>query len=438
MSDWNLKDLEIWDEKICDLAKGHKLDWYPITYETCDYYEMIGNMAYHGMPTHYGHWSYGKSFELQHNQYNAGMTGLPYELIINSNPCISYLMRENPIYLQILIMAHCVGHSDFFKQNRNFMYTRADTVVPRMRNAKKRIQAYTEDPSIGVERVEDFIDSCHAISYQVPRMPAPIIVLEEDRQQWVAEQNRKPVEDRLSIEEIEAIPPHPERDLLGFVAEYGEHREEWQKDILQIVRDEAYYFMPQIRTKIMNEGWACFWHYRILNELELPQKYHLPFLKSHNQVVRPHVGKINPYHLGFYLFNKIEERHGLEECFIAREVYNDESFVRQYLTQEDCEELNLFEYGLGGNEEYFEVKEVSDEEGWKLVKNKLISQIAGNSIPNIVVDSIDFGHMLILHHEHDGRELELGYAERVVNHVKHIWGSEVKLITIIDDAPYEI
>ena len=145
MSDWSLKDLQEWDDRICDLAKDHGLDWYPITYETCDYFEMLGNMAYHGMPTHYGHWSYGKSFEVQHQRYQLGMTGLPYELIINSNPCISYLMKENPLYLQILIMAHCVGHSDFFKINRTFAHTRADTVVPRMRNAKKRIQSLEKD-----------------------------------------------------------------------------------------------------------------------------------------------------------------------------------------------------------------------------------------------------------------------------------------------------
>ena len=137
MSDWGLKDLTMWDDKICAIAKSHGLDWYPITYETCDYFEMLGNMSYHGMPTHYGHWSYGKSFEVQRQQYQAGMTGLPYELIINSNPCISYLMKENPLHLQILIMAHCVGHSDFFKNNRMFKHTDAANVISRFRNGQK-------------------------------------------------------------------------------------------------------------------------------------------------------------------------------------------------------------------------------------------------------------------------------------------------------------
>ena len=145
MSEWTHDDLKLWDDKIRKIAEKHGLDWYPITYEVCDYYEMIGHMSYHGMPSHYNHWSYGKSFERTHQMYNLGMEGLPYELIINSDPSIAYLMKQNPLYLQILIMAHCVGHSDFFKNNRTFEKTMPQTVVSRMRNAKKRIQKYTED-----------------------------------------------------------------------------------------------------------------------------------------------------------------------------------------------------------------------------------------------------------------------------------------------------
>ena len=171
MSDWSLKDLEKWDEKICKVAEGFGLDWFPIVYETCDYYEMIGHMSYHGMPSHYNHWSFGKSFERTHQMYNLGMEGLPYELIINSNPSISYLMRENPFYLQVLIMAHCVGHSDFFKNNRTFELTNPDNIVSSLRNAKKRIQSYIEDPSIGIEEVERVVDAAHTLQFQTYRYP---------------------------------------------------------------------------------------------------------------------------------------------------------------------------------------------------------------------------------------------------------------------------
>jgi stage V sporulation protein R len=436
MSDWSLKDLQIWDDKICELAKDHGLDWYPITYETCDYFEMLGNMSYHGMPTHYGHWSYGKSFEVQHQKYQSGMTGLPYELIINSNPCISYLMKENPLYLQILIMAHCVGHSDFFKQNRTFSHTRADTVVPRMRNAKKRIQSYIEDPSIGIDKVEKIIDAAHALSYQLPRFPQDIRDIRQERKDW--QKSNKGLLNNGDITErrFNALPHEPEYDVLGFISSYARDLKDWEKDIIEIVRDESHYFMPQIRTKVMNEGWACFWHFKLLNELDLPQKYHIPFLKSHNQVVRPHITSINPYHVGFHLFNKIEERYGLEECFVARDVHHDESFLRQYLTQEDCEELNLFSFSE--NPDMIEVTEVSDENGWKHVKKILLNQIGSNSIPVIYVDFVE-DDTLILYHEHDGkRDLELGYAEKVIEHTKHLWKNDVKLITLIEDAPFEI
>ena len=436
MSDWSLKDLQEWDDRICEIAKENNLDWYPITYETCDYFEMIGNMAYHGMPTHYGHWSYGKSFEVQHQRYQLGMTGLPYELIINSNPCISYLMKENPLYLQILIMAHCVGHSDFFKQNRTFGFTRADTVVPRMRNAKKRIQSYIEDPSIGIGKVEDIIDACHSLSYQVPRLPQDIRDIEQERKEWQVANKEALNKGEMSERCYHQIPQDSEYDVLGFISAYGRDLRDWEKDVIEIVRDEAHYFMPQIRTKIMNEGWACFWHFKILHELNMPQKYHIPFLKSHNQVVRPHVASINPYHVGFHLFNRIEERYGLDECFLAREVHHDESFLRQYLTREDCEELNLFSYSE--NEDNIEVTEVSDEDGWKYVKDVLMSQVGSNSIPVIYVDFVE-DDTLILYHEHDGkRDLELNHANKVIEHTKKLWKNDVKLITMVDDAPYEI
>ena len=169
MSSWTFADLEVFDNNICDIAKQHQLDWFPIVYEACDYYEMIGHMSYHGMPSHYGHWSYGKSFERTHQRYNMGMEGLPYELIINSNPSIAYLMRENPLYLQVLIMAHCVGHSDFFKQNKEFSDTDPERVVGNFRNAKKRIQGYVEDPSIGIDKVEKILDATSALSFHINR-----------------------------------------------------------------------------------------------------------------------------------------------------------------------------------------------------------------------------------------------------------------------------
>ena len=431
-----LKELEKWDEKIEALAEGYNLDWFPILYETCDYYEMIGNMAYHGMPTHYAHWSFGKSFERTHAMYNAGLEGLPYELIINSDPSIAYLMEENPLYLQILIMCHCVGHSDFFKNNVTFSKTKPELVILRMRNAKRFIDKLIKDPSVGIEKVEKILDAAHALSLHVPRRYKGYVPQKKQKIELVKKIKEGYFKDKEETPDPSLIPIKSEENLLAFIAEQSPHLEDWERELIHFAIDDAYYFMPQIRTKIMNEGWASFWHYRLMHDLELPSGLHLPFLKIHNEVVRPHLGSINPYHLGFFLFNKIEERFGLEECFIAREALNDESFLRQYLTLEDCEELNLFSFSL--HKKDYKVDDVSDEEGWKSVKENLIKQVAGNNIPMITVEHVDVSNILCLKHDHDGRDLELEYAESVIEHITTLWGDVVKLDTVIEDDFFEI
>tara|TARA_R110001599_G_scaffold233572_1_gene432781 strand:+ start:8709 stop:10013 length:1305 start_codon:yes stop_codon:yes gene_type:complete len=431
-----LEEIKKWDDILCGMAKEHGLDWFELAYETCDYFEMIGSMAYHGMPSHYAHWSFGKSFERQHLMYNTGQTGLPYELIINSNPSLAYLMEENPMYLQVLIMAHCIGHSDFFKNNRTFQHTHPENIILRMRNAKRYVDKLIEDPSIGVAAVEKILDSAHALSMNIPRRYSRYMPQKEQREQLVKEIKSGLHDNAPQLPDVNRVPIKEEENILAFIADYSPNLEEWQRELISIVEEEAHYFMPQIRTKIMNEGWASYWHYRLMHELELPSSMHIPFLKTHNEVVRPHPGSINPYHLGFHLFRKIEERHGLEECFIARESLNDESFIRQYLTQEDCEELELFSYSLHKDE--YKVDDVSDEKGWKNIREDLIKQVGGNSIPYIAVDNVDESNVLCLIHEHDGRDLELDYADAVCHHISVLWGDVVKLDTIIEDEPFEI
>lgn len=432
--EWSTDLLSEYDERICELAKSEGLDWFPIHYEVCDYYSMIGHMSYHGMPTHYGHWSFGKSFERTHQMYNLGMEGLPYELIINSNPSIAYLMKENPAYLQILIMCHCVGHSDFFKNNRMFRDTRPESVVQRFRNAKKRIQGYTEDPHIGIDEVEKVLDAAHAIQFQADRFPIVKPTHKDLKDKYIKLINEDTKGDWKSFD-ITKIPLEPQYDVLGFISEYGKF-DDWKRDIIDIVRDESNYFMPQIHTKIMNEGWASFWHYRLMNKLELPQKYHIPFLKSHNQVIRPHVGGLNPYHLGFEIFKKIEERHGIDECFIARETAHDISFLRQYLKEEDAFDLGLFSFSRQKDD--YKIDEISDEDGWKEVKNTLINNVGMSGIPSIHVSELTKDNVLVLEHDHDGRDLELNNADEVISHVHELWGGEVKMFTIVEGESWEI
>ena len=252
--EWTFEELQVWDEKNVKLAKKYNLDWFPIDYEVCDYHDMIGYMSYIGMPTHYQHWSYGKSFERTHTMYNLGMEGLPYEMIINSDPSISYLMSENPLALQVLIMAHCVGHSDFFKNNRMFKHTDAANVIARFRNAAKRIKKYSDNPHIGVDAVEKAIDACHALKYHNYReFGINRKSHEEIRQGYVDIANFKP-EQLPEDFNINKIPLEPDYDILGFIAKHSRNLEPWQRDIINIVREESMYFMPQAMTKIMNEG----------------------------------------------------------------------------------------------------------------------------------------------------------------------------------------
>jgi stage V sporulation protein R len=439
MGEYALSDLEAWDEKICEIARGYGLDWYPIAYETCDYREMIGHMSYHGMPSHYAHWSYGKSFERTHFMYNAGAEGLPYELIINSDPSIAYLMLENPLYLQILIMAHCVGHSDFFKNNRTFKDTDAATAPMRFRNAAKRIKSYIEDPSIGIEAVEKILDSCHAINYQVDRRGRTRLSEKQLRSKYI-ERIKSDEKGELKDFNIEKLPLEPEYDIMRFVMENNPKLTDWQRDVISIVHEESQYFWPQIRTKVMNEGWASFWHYKILHDLNLPDEHHLPFLKTHNAVLRPWGLKINPYHLGFEIFKDIERRFGLEECFLARETCNDENFILQYLTEEKARELNLFTYSPKGKKNPdWTIDDIADgDESWKNIRAALLEGVAGNMIPTIYVSEVKKDNTLILEHEHDGRDLELDYADNCVRLMENLWNGKVKLFTTVEEESFEI
>lgn len=433
--DYRLEDLQVWDEKITKLAKERNLDWYELDYEVVDYHEMIGAMVHHGMPSMYSHWSFGKSFEQTMNRYNLGAEGLPYELIINSNPSLAYLMRENPLYLQILIMAHCVGHSDFFKNNRMFKNTQPNLVIQKLRSAKKRIQGYVEDPNIGISAVEKVIDACQALQFQTTKYGQVRRPHSEIKADYVELMNKDKTGEYKNFN-INFYPLEPDYDLLGFIEENADIPE-WQRDIINVCRYEGQYFWPQIQTKIMNEGWASFWHYTLCHELDLPGDLHLPIIKMHNAVVRPHIGAINPYHLGFHLFQKIKERHGIEECFLAREVCYDVSFLRQYLTEEDCVDLNLFSYS-SKKREGVTVDDVSDDIGWEQVKANLISNVAGGSIPVVYVDELKRDGMLVVKHEHDGRDLELKHANEVVEHIKHLWNGPVKFYTMIEEESWEI
>ena len=435
MSDWTVADLQKWDDKICRVGEDFGLDWFPIDYEIIDYQEMLGAMAYVGLPTHYRHWSYGKEYERTHTLYNMGQTGLPYEMIINSNPSIAYLMRENALYIHILTMAHCVGHSDFFKQNRMFAHTDPDNIIGSFKSAAKYVRQLIEDPSIGIDRVEKILDAAHSVKYQVPRYPG---IKYKTREELVEIEKDRMLENPKYKPDLSKTPLRPEYNILRFIAEHSKHLEEWERNLILIVEESSKYFIPQALTKIMNEGWACTIHQKIINELNLPDSLYLPFVKLHNQVIRPHLGQINPYHLGYKLFQKIIEEKGFEEAMTIREVHNDITFLRFYMDEEFMRDNNYFSYSFDKNKQGSVVDDISDAEGWEKVRDEMIKNVGLNRLPVVFVDELEKDGTLSLVHEHDGRDIELNYARKVFEFIETLWGDNVKLITIVENEIWEI
>lgn len=434
--EYNLKDLEKWNEKIEKKAKELGLDYYPQEFEVIGFNEMIGYEAYVGMPSKYPHWSYGKAYEKNKTLYSLNLTGLPYEMVINSNPCLAYLMKDNTLLLQILTMAHVYGHNDFFKNNRLFKEgTRANMALEMFKLDSEIIRGYINNPSIGYDKVEKILDAAHAIRYSIGRSIGVKELNDSEiklrrinaYKEKIANREFLDMDKEISEPEIDKIPLEPRDDVFGFIIEYGK-LEEWEKNILKIVKRETEYFLPQIETKTMNEGWACFCHYTILKELGLSEDLYLEFLKRHNDVVAPIEGGLNPYYIGFKIFMDLEKRYGREKIFEVRALDRDSSFIRRYLTKELCEELNLFQYGKRNFD--FVVEEVSDDRGWKIIRDNLALSLGVGGIPHIrVIDLNKKNYTLTLEHVFDGRELELSYAKETLRYLGKLWGYRVRLNT---------
>ncbi|MEM8935138.1 MAG: SpoVR family protein [Pseudomonadota bacterium] len=478
-ADWDYEKLRLIYDVIEEIAlKDLGLEVYPNQIEIISSEQMLDAYSSHGMPLMYRHWSFGKHFARDQMMYQKGYTGLAYEIVINSNPCIAYLMEENTMTMQSLVMAHaCFGHNHFFKNNYLFQqWTDAEGILPYLDFAKKYI-AKCED-EYGFEEVEAILDAAHALMDQgVFRYNRPPRLSEADR---LAKLAARAAHEEMAFNDIWRTLPKteegedekeerqqevqniklPEENLLYFIEKASPILRPWQRELVRIVRNIGQYFYPQKQTKVMNEGCATFVHHYIMNEL-----YHrgainegaiMEFLHSHSSVVfqpefdDPRYSGLNPYALGFAIMEDIkriceaptdEDRDWFpdlagskdwrSELRYAWANFRDESFLLQYLSPKVIRDFRLFAIADNSKDSYVEIAAIHDEGGYRRVREQLaIMYDLGMAEPNIQVVGADLQGdraLKLRHHVHEGRTLAEKTKGDVLTHIETLWGHEVVL-----------
>ena len=406
---------------VWDAARSLGLDPWPVHFESVPA-TVLYEFAAYLIPGRMSHWSYGKAFHAMKMRYDYGLAKL-YEMVINANPAYAFLLETNSPLENVFVMAHVMGHVDFFKHNHCFKPTPPDMVDQAARHAE-RIRQYEFEK--GLARVEALLDAALAIQDQV-EVPAyhPPAVRPKREPRPAASY------DDLSASERPAptrVPQHGIPDLMQFLVEKSPELEDWERDILSMVRGEMRYFWPQIRTKIMNEGWATYWHVRLMRELSLTNDQYVDFARLHSSVLQPARLGINPYLLGSRIFEDIGSHEGPDALWLAREVDDDVSFVRNHLTEDLVEDLNLYTWAVQSD------RVVVTHADWKAVREKLVADLVHGGIPVIEVDDGDYNRRqeLYLIHRHEGHaahDLDLPYARQTLRHVWRLWGRPVHLET---------
>ncbi len=480
--EWTHELIEAYHREIARIAGDFGLDTYPNQIEIITSEQMLDAYASIGMPIGYSHWSFGKHFISNQQQYKRGHMGLAYEIVINSDPCIAYLMEENSMLMQILVMAHaCYGHNSFFKGNYLFKtWTDADAIIDYLLFAKNYIADCEE--RYGLDAVENLLDSCHALmNHGVDRYkrPHPISLREERRRQQEREAFLQsqvndlwrtiPVSEKKQAKIAERFPKEPQENILYFIEKNAPLLEPWQREIVRIVRKIGQYFYPQRQTQVMNEGWATFWHYTIVNQLYdeglISDGFMLEFLHSHTNVVyqptfdSPYFSGINPYALGFAMFSDIRRicEHPEEEdrrwfpdiagsdwrktLDFAMRNYKDESFVAQFLSPRLIRQFRLFAiYDDEANPE-LKVTAIHDEDGYRHIRQALSNQYnLSMNEPNIQVWSVDVRgdrSLTLRYTPHNGIPLADTY-DQVMRHLHRLWGFDVKLETVNNDGVVQL
>ncbi len=471
----NARRLEAIDSRIREILQEWGLSVPSVDFEVVPAQRMFEIMAY-GLPVNFRHWSRGRDYERLRTIYEHSGAGLPYEMVLNTDPPKAFLMETNPFPIQVLVMAHVYGHVDFFGSNRHFEHTSRDITVQAY-EAAKRFDRYERHH--GLSRLEPLCDAGLALQYNID---PEVHMRKESRQEQMdrlyggeapAESEpgdsfsrlfprRKPPKPdyrRLA----HTTPLEPERDVLGYILENSpKPLQDWERDVLSVIRNQGLYFYPQLRTKIANEGWAAFWHERIMRRLfqerYLSPEEHGYYAQYHSAVLSPSPFQLNPYLVGKRIFEDIKERwdtgrfgkawkevedaherehwdtglqKGTDKIFRVREVYSDRMLIEHFLTDELVHDLQLYIYqekprGKGGKEL------VIVESRPEVIRQQLKELHADGGMPRIVVQDGNFRGLgeLYLRHEFEQAPLDYEYLQRTLEHVQHLWGRNVHLETM--------
>ena len=479
-SDWTFELIERYHAAIAATAERYGLDTYPNQLEVISAEQMMDAYASVGMPVGYRHWSYGKEFLATERRYRRGHMGLAYEIVINSNPCICYLMEENTTAMQALVIAHAAyGHNSFFKNNYLFgMWTDAGSIIDYLVYARDFVAQCEERH--GLDTVEQWLDSCHALAnlgvdrYHRPskKSLARERAEREQREAYAQQQVNvlwrtlpaRPGKDSAA-QANERFPKEPEENILYFIEKNAPLLEPWQREIVRIVRKIAQYFYPQRQTQVMNEGWATFWHYTLLSTLYdegwLTDGVMIEWLSSHTNVIyQPPAGHraysgINPYALGFSMYQDIRRicEHPSEEdrrwfpdiagtpwlpvLHHAMQNFKDESFVGQFLSPKLMRDMRLFSIHDDASERELLVSAIHDEDGYRQLRQTLSQQYdLGVREPNIQVWNVNLRGdrcLTLRHTQYQGRPLAADALE-VLKHVARLWGFGVQLESVSGDG----
>lgn len=428
-------------QRIEDVARSFGLDFFPVVFEMLDAKDVNAVAAYGGFPVRYPSWRFGMEFERLEKGRSWGLSKI-YELVINNDPTYAYLVRTNSDMEQKLVMAHVFGHADFFRHNMWFQPTER-RMLDLMANHGTKLGRWIDE--LGQEKVDEFLDVALSLDNLVdPFLPLSEHLQTKKRSQpaTLAERAKLKLEALLEPQEDAraaapaggtsagataalARPRSPTFDVLGFLLERAP-LERWQHEILRMVRAEAYYFMPQRMTKIMNEGWASFWHSRILTGGVLDVSEVVDFADCHSGATASPGGQLNPYKFGIELFRHAEEKG--YDLFRLRRVHNDASFVDELVDESFAQKSQLFLYGKNARTGRTEVL----DRDWREVKEKLLQELAWGGLPQIEIvdDDKDGRGELELLHRHDGRDLDLAHAAETLKQLQRLWKRPVHLLTL--------